>query len=61
MAAAIASGLAGNTEEGAAAQDDVYRLQPEFSIDNLRSVLPFRDEADINRMIDGLRLAGFED
>jgi hypothetical protein len=58
---AIASGLAGNTIEGAGALADVRRVKHDFSIDDVRQVFPFREPVHINRMIEGLRLSGPED
>jgi len=61
LVSAIASSLAGNTVEGAAALADVRRLKRNFSIDDLRPTFPFRDSNHIDRMIAGLHLAGLED
>ena len=60
-ALAIASGLAGNTIEGAGALADVRRVKHDFSIHDVRQVFPFREPVHINRMIEGLRLSGLED
>ena len=61
FALAVASGLAGNGEEAAAALADMLRLNRDFSTDNIRQVLPFRESAHADRFIEGLRLAGLED
>ncbi len=57
---AAASGLAGNKVESAAALADARRINSDFSIDDVKRVLVFREPAHLNRLIEGLRLAGLE-
>ena len=51
-------GHLGRTEEGLAAWAQVSRLDPSFSIERRRRVLPFRNPADFERRVDGLRKLG---
>ena len=55
---AASLGLMGRTEEAAEAWAQVLRLAPSFSIERRRRVLPFRNPADFERRVEGLRRAG---
>ena len=51
-------GHLGKTEEAAEYIDRLSRLDPEFSLDQMTKVYPFRKETDRNHYIEGLRKAG---
>ncbi len=55
---AASAALAGNMDEVEEARSEVLRLNPEFSIKNLRRAHPFRREEDFKMLADGLRKAG---
>ena len=55
---AASAGLAGDTKTGAAAIKEAQRLQPNLSIDWVRTFQPIVTEADLERYIDGLRKSG---
>ena len=40
---------------------EAYRLKPDFSTDFLSQVMPFRNPAHRQRMLDGLARAGLEE
>ena len=51
-------GHLGRSEEGRAAWEQVFRIDPGFSVERRRRVLPFRNPADFERRVDGLRKLG---
>jgi TolB-like protein/Flp pilus assembly protein TadD len=51
-------GHLGRTEEGLAAWAQVSRIDPGFSVERRRRVLPFRNPADFERRVEGLRRLG---
>ena len=51
-------GHLGKTEEAAFYIDQLSRLDPDFSIDQMDKVYPFKRETDRNHYIEGLRKAG---
>ena len=51
-------GHLGKTEEAAAYIDKLSRLDPDFSLDQIARVYPFKQEHDRNHYIEGLRKAG---
>jgi adenylate cyclase len=57
---AASAGLAGDTETGAVAIQEAQRLQPNLSIEWVRTFHPIVREADRERYIDGLRKAGLQ-
>jgi adenylate cyclase len=57
--AAIYSEL-GREEEARAEVAEVLRISPNFSLEVLRQRLPYKDPADLERLLDGLRKAGLK-
>jgi len=55
---AAAYGHLGRIAEGRAAWEQVLRLEPGYSIERQRRILPFRNPADFERRVDGLRRLG---
>ena len=53
-------GNLGRAEEGRRELDEVFRLDPAFSIERRRQVLPFRNPEDFERRLEGFRRAGLE-
>ena len=51
-------GHLGRIEEGRQALDELLRIDPDFSIERRRQVLPFRNPADFERRIEGMRKSG---
>jgi DNA-binding SARP family transcriptional activator len=51
-------GHLGKTEEAAVYIDKLSQLDPDFSIEQITRVYPFKQESDRNHYIDGLRKAG---
>jgi adenylate cyclase len=54
-------GHLGKLEESRAAWANTQRINPEFSLERRRRVLPFKDPADFELRIEGLRMAGIVD
>ena len=52
--------MVGRMEEARAEGAEVMRINPTFSLDYFANTLPFKEKADIDRMIDALRQAGLE-
>jgi adenylate cyclase len=50
----------GRLEEAQTEMAEVLRLTPNASLEVVRQSLPFKDPADIERMLDGLRKAGLK-
>jgi Flp pilus assembly protein TadD len=50
----------GRLEEARAEAAEIRRLVPNFSAEVLRRRIPFKDPADIERFVDGLRQAGLK-
>jgi tetratricopeptide (TPR) repeat protein len=50
----------GRLEEAQAEVAECYRLNPGFSPEVFRQFLPYKNPADIERFLDGLRKAGVE-
>lgn len=57
--AAIYNGL-GRVEEARAEIAEVRRLFPHSSLEGIRQVLSYKDSADVERFLDGLRKAGLK-
>lgn len=53
-------GNAGRIEEGREALDKLHRIDPAFSIEKRRQILPFRNPADFERRLEGFRKAGLD-
>ena len=51
-------GLLGNIDAAREEMDEVRRKLPEFSKTWVRTFLPYKRAADIDRLLEGLRLAG---
>lgn len=51
-------GHLGRKKEAQAQWGEALRLNPSYSLEQKRSALPFRDPADFERIVEGLRLAG---
>jgi adenylate cyclase len=60
-ALAACYGHLGKLEESRAAWANTQRINPEFSLERRRRVLPFKDPADFELRIEGLRMAGIVD
>ena len=54
-------GHLGKLEESRSAWENTQRINPEFSLERRRRVLPFKDPADFELRIEGLRMAGIVD
>ena len=52
-------GLLGREEEARAAAEEVFRIEPAFSVEYVKT-LPFKHKADTERLIEGLRKAGLK-
>lgn len=53
-------GNAGRTEEGAATLARLRNIDPDFSLEERRQILPFRNPADFERRLEGFRKAGMD-
>ena len=51
-------GHLGRIDEAKAEWAEVSRINPEFSLEQRRKVLPYKDPADFEKIVDGLRKAG---
>jgi adenylate cyclase len=51
-------GQAGRIEEGRAAVAELRRVAPEMTIKSTRAQVPWKDPADMERYLEGLRKAG---
>jgi adenylate cyclase len=51
-------GHLGRLEEARAQWREVMRVNPDYSLEHRRRVLPYKDQADFERIADGLRKAG---
>jgi adenylate cyclase len=51
-------GHLGRVQEGQAQWREVMRINPDYSLEHRRRVLPYKDPADFERIADGLRKAG---
>jgi TolB-like protein/Flp pilus assembly protein TadD len=51
-------GHLGRKDEARAAWEETLRVNPEYSLEHRRRVLPYKDPADFDRIVEGLRKAG---
>ena len=51
-------GHLGNIEESRAEWAEVQRINPQYSLEHRRGVLPYKNPADFEQIVDGLRKAG---
>ncbi len=51
-------GHVGRTEEARAEWEQVFRINPDYSLEHRRKVLPYKNPADFEHVVDGLRKAG---
>jgi tetratricopeptide (TPR) repeat protein len=51
-------GHVGRAEEARAAWQEALRINPDYSIEHRRQILPYKNPADFERVVDGLRKAG---
>jgi tetratricopeptide (TPR) repeat protein len=51
-------GHLGRTEEARAEWQEVFRVNPDHSLEYRRTVLPFKNPGDFEKIVDGLRKAG---
>jgi adenylate cyclase len=51
-------GHLGRVEEARAAWQEALRINPDYSIEHRRQILPYKDPADFERVVEGLRIAG---
>jgi len=58
---ASAYNLAGRKAEAQAAAAEVLRINPKFSVEALKRALPYKDPADIARILSSLKKAGLPD
>src|SRR5260370_5951029 len=61
MLLAATYGQMGLVEEARLAWRDVFRVNPEYSLEQRRKVLPYKNPADFEFFVDGLRKAGLVD
>ena len=54
-------GHLGRTDEARREWDEVFRINPNYSLEHRRKVLPYKNPADFDRLIEGLRKAGLVD
>ena len=57
-AGAVANALAGNLDEARKIVAHLRQIDPQTSILHLKELFPYRRPEDMERMIEGLRLAG---
>ena len=54
-------GHMGNLEASRAEWAEVLRINPDYSLEHRRKILPYKDPADFEQIVDGLRKAGIVD
>jgi adenylate cyclase len=50
----------GREEEARAEAAEVLRISPDYSLEVVQQILPFKDQAELERLLDGLRKAGLK-
>ena len=58
---AASYGQMGLVEEARSAWREVFRVNPDYSLEHRRKVLPYKNPADFESVVDGLRKAGLID
>jgi adenylate cyclase len=53
-------GLAGQAEEARVEADEVIRISPKFSLENISKTWPYKNQADKGRILEALRKAGLK-
>ena len=56
----VAYSESGHEAEARAEAAEILRLSPNFSLEGMRQRLPFKDQAELERFLDGLRKAGLK-
>jgi adenylate cyclase len=57
---AASFGHLGRTDEARAQWQEVLRINPNYSLEHRRKVLPYKNRSDFELVVDGLRRAGVE-
>ena len=57
---AASFGHLGRTEEARAQWREVFRINPDYSLEHRRKVLPYKNPTDFELVVEGLRKAGIE-
>jgi len=57
---AASFGHLGRTDEARAQWQEVFRINPDYSLEHRRKVLPYKNPADFELVVQGLRKAGIE-
>ena len=55
---AASYGHVGRVEDARAEWREVFRVNPDYSLEHRRRVLPYKDPADFGKIVAGLRVAG---
>jgi hypothetical protein len=50
----------GREEEGRKEAREILKIDPKFSLENQAKILPYKNQADIDRFIEALRKAGLK-
>ena len=58
---AASYGHLGRAEEAKASWAEVLRVNPDYSLEHRRQILPYNDPRDFDRLVEGLRKAGLPD
>lgn len=56
---AASYGHLGRIAEAKAEWTEALRLNPDYSLEHRRQVLPYKDPSNFDRLVEGLRKAGF--
>ena len=54
-------GHLGRAEEAKASWAEALRVNPDYSLEHHRQILPYKDPRDFDRLVEGLRKAGLPD
>jgi adenylate cyclase len=57
---AVTYSMMGREQEARAEAAEILRLNPKFSVDNYVRILPYKDQARIDRIAEALRKAGLK-